>query len=77
MQALLHQQVNKEECIMANAKKHMERSHRSVSHKRNEGIFNDFSRRAYSVGYARSQRKTLGQKISQTFKNIFKRTKAC
>lgn len=62
---------------MAGSKRHMERSHRSVSHKRNEGIFNDFSRRAYSVGFARAQRKTLGQKIGQTFKNIFKRTKAC
>lgn len=62
---------------MAGTKRHMERSHRSVSHKRNEGIFNDFSRRAYSVGFARAQRKTLGQKIGQTFKNIFKRTKAC
>ena len=62
---------------MATAKKHMERSHRSVSHKRNEGIFNDFSRRAYIVGSERAQRKTFGQTIGQTFKSIFKRTKAC
>lgn len=62
---------------MAGAKKHMERSHRSVSQKRNEGIFNDFARKAYTNAYSKVQRKTVGQQISQTFKNIFKRTKAC
>lgn len=63
---------------MAGAKKHMERSHRSVSQKRNDGIFNSFAYKAYTTELIKQQRNmTIGQRISQTFKNIFKRTKAC
>lgn len=62
---------------MAGAKKHMERSRRSVSQKRTEGIFNDFARRAYTAKVTKQQHKTIGQKISQMFKGLFKRTKAC
>ena len=66
---------------MAGAKRHMERSHRSVSQKRNDDIFNYFARRAYAAECKKAQERalnqSLGQKIGQTFKNIFKRTKAC
>ena len=62
---------------MAGAKKHMERSHRSVSQKRNEGIFNDFERKAYYAIQRKASNKSLGQTVAQAFKGIFKRTKAC
>ena len=66
---------------MAGSKKHMERSHRSVSQKRNDDIFNYFARRAYAAECKKAQERalnqSLGQTISQTFKKIFKRTKAC
>lgn len=54
----------------------MQRSHRSYQQSK-AGIFNTFECNAYSVAYARQSKLTLGQKVSQTFKNLFKRTKAC
>ena len=54
----------------------MQRSHRSYQQSK-AGIFNTFERNAYSVAFAKQSKLTLGQKISQTFKNLFKRTKAC
>lgn len=61
---------------MAGAKKHMQRSHRSNQQSK-AGIFNTFERKAYSLAYTKAQKLTLGQRISKTFKNLFKRTKAC
>lgn len=61
---------------MSGARKHMQRSHRSYQQSK-ASIFNTFERNAYSVAYARQSKLTLGQKIGQTFKNLFKRTKAC
>lgn len=61
---------------MSGARKHMQRSHHSYQQSK-AGIFNTFERNAYSVAYARQSKLTLGQKISQSFKNLFKRTKAC
>ena len=54
----------------------MQRSHRSYQQSK-AGIFNTFERNAYSVAFAKQPKLTLGQKISQKFKNLFKRTKAC
>lgn len=68
---------------MSGARKHMQRSHRSYQQSK-AGIFNTFERNAYSIAFAKQSKLTLGQKISQNFKNIiqasknvFKRTKAC
>lgn len=54
----------------------MQRSHRSYQQSK-AGIFNTFERNAYSVACTKQSKLTFGQKISQTFKNLFKRTKAC
>lgn len=61
---------------MSGARKHMQRSHRSYQQSK-AGIFNTFERNAYSVACTKQSKLTFGQNISQTFKNLFKRTKAC
>lgn len=49
--------------------KHMERSHRSVSAKRNSGVFNHFHRNAYNVAMDRTQRNmTFGQGLVAALK---------
>lgn len=54
---------------MAGAIKHMERSHRATALKRNAGVFNQFSRRAYTVQNIKQNRKmTLGQNIKNALK---------
>lgn len=61
---------------MSGARKHMQRSHRSYQQSK-ACIFNTFERKAYSAAIAKQSKLTLGQKINRTFKNLFKRTKAC
>ena len=54
---------------MAGRIKHMERSHRSVAHKHNEGIYNSFGRKAYSVSLVKQQRReTFGQSLVNALK---------
>lgn len=52
----------------------MQRSHRSYQQSK-AGIFNTFERNAYSVAFAKQSKLTLGQKISQNFKNIVQTSK--
>lgn len=47
---------------MAGRIKHMERSHRS--HRMNEGVFNNFHRRAYEIRFTKQQRVSLAQRFA-------------
>ena len=57
----MHPQVNN----MAGRIKHMERSHRSVSKKNNEGTYTPFRRKAYSISYAKQRKMTLGESLAK------------